>query len=279
MKSACTKQAATARRFCLQLMAPALMLSLPALCAGLQSTGIAVAPDLTITKTHVGNFTQSQNAATYTITVTNVGAGAAQAGNTVTVTDTMPASGLTATSISGPGWTCTPPSGPCTRDFGNTALAAGSSYPALTLTVNVAPNAPASVTNNVTVSGGGELNTANNAASDPTTIGPGPDLTITKTHVGNFTQSQNAATYTITVTNVGVGAAQSGNTVTVTDTMPASGLTATSISGPGWTCTPPSGPCTRHFGNTAPAAGRTRPALTPLGSVAPKPPAPVTNSG
>jgi uncharacterized repeat protein (TIGR01451 family) len=258
-------------------MAP-LISCLAALCAGWQSTAIAQVPDLTISKTHVGNFTQSQNAATYTITVSNVGAGAAQAGNSVLVTDTMPPAGLTATSISGSGWTCTQPSGPCTRDFGNTALAAGASYPVLTLTVNVAPNAPAMVTNSVTVSGGGELNTTNNAASDPTTIGPGPDLTITKTHVGNFTQSQNAATYTITVSNVGAGAAQAGNSVLVTDTMPPAGLTATSISGSGWTCTQPSGPCTRDFGNTALAAGASYPPLTLTVNVAPNAPAMVTNS-
>ena len=71
--------------------------------------------------------------------------------------------------------------------------------------MNVAGNAPACVTNSVTVSGGGELNTANDTASDPTTIGPGPDLTIAKTHIGNFTQSQIGATYTITVSNVGPG--------------------------------------------------------------------------
>ena len=53
------------------------------------------------------------------------------------------------------------------------ALAAGASYPALTLTVSVASNAPASVTNTATVSGGGEINTANDTASDPTTIKPG----------------------------------------------------------------------------------------------------------
>src|SRR5689334_16947561 len=86
-----------ARRSCLQFIAPALMLCLAALGVARQSiAGSAVAPDLTITKTHTGNFTQSQNAATYTITVNNVGAGAVLSGNTVTVTDTMPASGLTA---------------------------------------------------------------------------------------------------------------------------------------------------------------------------------------
>ena len=49
-------------------------------------------------------------------------------------------------------------------------LAAGQSYPPITLTVNVASTAPASVTNTATVSGGGETNTANNTASDVTTI-------------------------------------------------------------------------------------------------------------
>jgi hypothetical protein len=49
-------------------------------------------------------------------------------------------------------------------------LAAAARYPAITLTVNVANNAPASVTNTATVAGGGESNTANNTANDVTTI-------------------------------------------------------------------------------------------------------------
>ncbi len=79
----------------------------------------------------------------------------------MTVTETVPA-GLTATGIAGTDWTCTQPAGPCTR---SDVLAAGASYPALTLTVNVASTAPASVTNTATVSGGGETNAANNTAS------------------------------------------------------------------------------------------------------------------
>src|SRR5262249_47309116 len=51
-------------------------------------------------------------------------------------------------------------------------LAAGNSYPALTLTVSVANNAPATITNLATVAGGGEVNTSNDSASDPTTITP-----------------------------------------------------------------------------------------------------------
>src|SRR4029077_20956769 len=136
-------------------------------------------PDLTIAKTHGGNFSQGQTGAAYTLTVSNI---ASAACSTVTVTDTVPA-GLTATAIGGTGWTCTQPGGPCTR---SDTLTAGGSYPALTLTVNVASNAPASVTNSAAVAGGGETNTANNTANDPTTIPPvvvaTPDLTIVKTH-------------------------------------------------------------------------------------------------
>ena len=54
----------------------------------------------------------------------------------------------------------------CTR---SDALAAGASYPVITLTVNVANNAAASVTNPLRVSGGGQTNTANDTATDPTT--------------------------------------------------------------------------------------------------------------
>ena len=49
-------------------------------------------------------------------------------------------------------------------------LAGDASYPPLTLTVQVSGTAPAGVTNTVTVSGGGEVNVSNDAASDVTTI-------------------------------------------------------------------------------------------------------------
>jgi len=62
------------------------------------------------------------------------------------------AGGLTATALSGSGWTTDLATLTATR---SDVLTAGSSYPALTLTVSVAANAPASVTNTATVSGGG----------------------------------------------------------------------------------------------------------------------------
>ena len=130
------------------------------------SSGVVVTnpPDLSIRKSHAANFTQGDAADTYTIVVTNVGALAST--GTVTVVDTLPG-GLTATAISGTGWATNLGTLTCTR---SDTLAANASYPAITITVSVATNAAANVTNSVTVSGGSETNTANNAAIDPTSI-------------------------------------------------------------------------------------------------------------
>ena len=104
--------------------------------------------------------------------------------------DTLPA-GLTATAISGAGWTTNLGTLTCTR---SDALAAGAAYPPITVTVNVAANAPASVTNTATVSGGGDTNPANNTASDPTTINAAAAPTVTTgtaTAVGTTTATLN----------------------------------------------------------------------------------------
>ena len=197
-------------------------------------TTIIRGPDLTITKTANGSFTQGQSGAGYTLTVSNTG-GVATSG-TVTVIDNLP-TGLSPATISGPGWSCgiSGNTATCTR---SDALAPGASYPPITLTVNVASNAPPSVTNMATVGGGGDLNAANNTATVVTPIARAPDLTITKSHTGNFTQGQ-TATYTITVTNN--GAVPTSGTVVVTDPMPAP-LTPRTGSGSGWTCDILTGP-------------------------------------
>jgi uncharacterized repeat protein (TIGR01451 family) len=187
--------------------------------------------DMTITKTHTGNFTQGQVGATYTLTPTNSGSGQTTAA--VTVTDTLPA-GLTPTGFGSTpaSWSCSIASQTvtCTR---SDALVAPNSYPAITVVVNVSATAPASLTNTATVSGGGQTNTANDSASDPTTINGVADLRIAKTHTGNFTVGVNG-TYTLTASNAG-SAATSG-TITVTDTLP-TGLTVASLpTGTGWDC-------------------------------------------
>ena len=114
-------------------------------------TGSATAPSaLTITKTHTGDFTQEQTAATYTVTVSNA-AGAGPTNGTVTVLDTTPL-GLTLDSMAGTGWTCAADANSCTR---SDALAGGASYPPITVTVDVNDQSISPEVNLVTVSGGG----------------------------------------------------------------------------------------------------------------------------
>ncbi|HKC63993.1 MAG TPA: hypothetical protein VKB86_10165, partial [Pyrinomonadaceae bacterium] len=233
------------------------------------TTSITYPPDLTISKSHTGNFTQGQSGS-YTITVTNSGTGPTT--STVTVTDTLP-TGLTYSSATGTGWSCSA-SGQTVTCTDSNALAAGASYPAITLNVNVASNSPFSVTNNVSVSGGGEINTSNDSASDATTVNGVPDMTIAKSHSGNFTQGQTGATYTITATNSGT-AATSG-TVTVTDTLPAS-LTYSSATGTGWSCSA-SGQTVTCTRSDALAASSSYPNITVTVNVSATAPSSVTNS-
>ena len=142
--------------------------------------------------------------------------------------DTLPAS-LTATAFSGSGWTTDLATLTATR---SDPLASGASYPPLTITVNVAVNAPVVVTNTATVSGGGETNTANDTAIDPTLVGQWPDLAVRLSHSRQFQQGDIGDAYTITVSNAGL--APTDGVVNVVDTLPA-GLTATAMSGTGWT--------------------------------------------
>lgn len=182
-------------------------------------TANVVVPVLAITKSHTGSFTVGQTG-TYTITVSNNGTVATV--GTVTVSDNLP-SGMTVNSTSGTGWAF---SGmtlvSCTR---SDSLAANSSYPAISLTVNV-NGGQAGTVNIANLTGGGDLNS--HSASDPTTINA-PVLAITKTHGADFIVGQ-PGNYTITVSNSGNVATV--GTVTVTDFLQFT-LTATAFSGTG----------------------------------------------
>ena len=137
-----------------------------------------MAADLTLAKSHTGNFTQGQTGAQYTLTVSNVSN--ANAAGAISVVDTLPA-GLTATGIAGNGWSCTLATLTCTRNDG---LAANSQFPPIQLTVDVASNAPGLVTNSATVSGGGDLNPDNNTANDNTVIGQTVAVTVNTVPAG-----------------------------------------------------------------------------------------------
>ena len=101
-------------------------------CTIVNAFSAAPVPDLTIRKSHQGDFRQGDTGDDYALAVTNAGQGPTT--GVVTVSDILPA-GLTATAIGGAGWTCALVPLSCTRAD---ALAAGASYPAITVTVKVA---------------------------------------------------------------------------------------------------------------------------------------------
>jgi uncharacterized repeat protein (TIGR01451 family) len=186
---------------------------------------------LGITKTDSGDFIQGRTGVTYTIAGMKNNGTAATSG-TVTVVDTLPA-GISATAMTGTGWACVLATTTCTR--GN-ALAAGASYPSITLTVDVANNAAASVMNSVTISEAGF--TLTTTATDTTTVLPIPVLSISKTHSAPFSQG-GTGIWTIKVENTAAATSLTYGTLTVTDTLPSgAGYTFTLASGTGtnWTC-------------------------------------------
>ncbi|HEY6392207.1 MAG TPA: hypothetical protein VIX89_13060 [Bryobacteraceae bacterium] len=132
--------------------------------------------------THSGNFSPGQNGAVYRITVNNFAGGPVTTGP-VMVTELLPAR-LTLTGMSGPGWSCS--GSTCTR---SDALNPGSSYPVITVTVNVSPTATSPQVNLVTVYGGGSA-TVN--FSDSTTIAASV-LSLSR-NVLNFASNGSAAT-------------------------------------------------------------------------------------
>jgi len=111
-------------------------------------------PVLSIRKTHSGSFTQGQTG-TWTISVGNTGM--ASTVGTVSVADTLPG-GYTFASFSGTHWNCTG-TGVVSCTSGDIVIA-GSSFPTLSLTVNVPATSPTSVQNTASASGGGALNPA-----------------------------------------------------------------------------------------------------------------------
>jgi uncharacterized repeat protein (TIGR01451 family) len=156
--------------------------------------------DLSITKSHSGNFTVNTNG-TYTLGVTNNGP--SDHVGTITVTDTLP-TGLGYVSATGTGWTCgfSAPTITCTRSG---TLVDSASTPNITVTVAVANAAYPSVTNTATVTGTVFDNiSANNTVTDPTTV-LGPSFaTSTKTVTdlnGGLALPGDVLRYTVTAIN------------------------------------------------------------------------------
>ena len=155
------------------------------------------APDLSIAKSHTpAGAIDAGSGITYTIDVTNVGSAATR--GTITMDDSLP-SGVTATSASGTGWTC---SGAvtCTR---TDPIAAGATS-TITIVARVASNYSGdSVDNTAIVSGGGDANLANNSATDSGGTTRRTDLSISAVADDGTIDVGEQVTFTLTVRNSG----------------------------------------------------------------------------
>jgi uncharacterized repeat protein (TIGR01451 family) len=161
---------------------------------GDQPARVTVAgPDLTLSKTHLGNASEG-GTASFVLRVSN--AGPAPTFGAVTVSDALPA-GLTLVSTTpisagGTGWSCTPSPLQCSR---SDVLAVGSSYPDLTVQVRAAPGSRGTLTNTASVAAASEASaqSGNNGASDVLTVQPPPSVILSKT-VRNVSGSGAAGT-------------------------------------------------------------------------------------
>ena len=198
---------------------------------GIQSSALCV-PDMTLGKSHVGIFTRG-SAASYTIPVSNVSPYGATTG-LVTINDTLPF-GISPSNASGTGWTCSvsAQTASCTR---SDALAAGSSYPSITLNALVSQSAPATLTNTATVAGGGEANLLNDTAMDTAAVGSAADMAVTDAGSPNPVAANGNITYTIIATNNGPSAADNATLVLPVP----NSTTFLSLTPPaGWSCLAP----------------------------------------
>jgi hypothetical protein len=221
-------------------------------------------PALTGTATTTGTLAQGDASDTFSLTVKNaVSAGPSY--GLVNVTDTLPA-GLDPQEISGNGWTCSldpviPAQSPDTFEpdascFRVDALSPGLSYPPITLTASVANNAPPSLLNTVTVTGGGMAGPT--VTTDAVPVAQLPQLVVTSAPSSHgliyapFAQGDGPSAlddYNIIVANDGF--APTSGTVGLSVDLPA-GFSAYAFTAPaGWACAVSTASCSSSTGLAA----------------------------
>jgi uncharacterized repeat protein (TIGR01451 family) len=199
---------------------------------GIQSAALC-APDMTLGKSHGGGSLTRGSTVTYLIPVSNISPYGATSG-VVTVNDTLPL-GLTPTSASGTGWSCSE-SGQTISCTNATVLAPVSSYNPITVTAGISQSAPATLINTAVVGGGGEANLLNDTATDTANVISIADIAVSDAASPNPVAAGSNITYTQVVTNNGPSAADNASLVA---TIPAN-TTLVSMTAPaGWTCLTP----------------------------------------
>jgi hypothetical protein len=194
-------------------------------------------PAVGVVKSHTGpnpgNHFAQGGTGSFSIVITNNGPGSTgdpDGNHPMTVTDTLASDLAPGTLPTGTPWNCAA-AGQVVTCTSHSAVADGSSYPTLTIPVNVSATAGTTDNNSASISGGGASSTTSN--TDTVIIDAAPVLAISKSPNGTFTQGQ-SATWDITVSNTAANGSTSGTT-TVVDTLP-SGYSLTGFGGTGWGC-------------------------------------------
>ncbi len=191
--------------------------------------------DIQIIKTHDGETFQVGSVGTFKLTIKNNGPNIAA--GTITVTDPLPA-GLTFNSGTGTGWTCAAGVNKVNVTCEHIGQLAVGEETVITLNVDVLPASYAAeghlIVNTATVkTPTQDPEPKNDTSTDKVPTKPLVDLTIAKSHIGDFTVGL-PGTFTLKVTNLGPNPHPNDN-ITVTDTLPV-GLTFVSAGGDGWAC-------------------------------------------
>ncbi len=210
-------------------------------------TTINPAVDLAITKVDSADPAIAGDALTYTMTVTNNGPSTA---NNVQFTDALPA-GVTFVSATPSQGTVANNAGTVSGNLGT--LASGASA-AVTVVVNIDPATTGSLSNTASVTADEpELNTADNSATEPTTINQSVDLVLTKLDNMTSVNTGGTVTYELVVTNNGPSTATN---VVLTDVLPTelSFVSGTSTAG---TVTNTNGTVTVDIGTLTPGQSQT----------------------
>ncbi len=185
--------------------------------------------NLSITKSHTGNFTQGTTGIWNLLVQNNASVASATTVGAVTVIDTLPA-GYTVSSASGTNWTCTPVTQTVTCSSSQVIVGNGGQFSIIQLVVNIPANSPTSVTNNAKAFGGGDTthtSAATGAAGSETVTVIQAPATIQLT-AGN---NQSVAVTAAFPTNLSVTVLDAGNAPisgrSTTFTAPASGASGT----------------------------------------------------
>ena len=174
-------------------------------------TVAVAAPNLTIAKLPAAFTATVGGSQVFTLRVTNTG-DAASDGSQVTVTDAFAGAGGAfdqITSVSAPGWTCTPalpaatPATLSCQRVTPTALAAGAGYPDIVVTARTGGLPVDAITNTATVAGGGDPDVSDNAATAIGQTTARADLALTKEVDRGSALTGDLVTFTLAVTNQG----------------------------------------------------------------------------